>query len=229
MSTFGSLKWTRKLDHIPPHITMPFSCKSILRQSKYTVNPGDGIKGDIKKQKDILQPTRWGTIHQRGKVTFHESIQNSSFTPLLLVRATTRGFNNPDPPHPGHPPPMHLLPTCPGAAEQLRPRCKHPCLSYVAGVPVYSPDLLTGFSRLIVDLACLAFLWWSLDSQWDLSSPYPCSAYLIRILWACALLVRTVLCLCYDYAQLPACLPSQSSSILTALWYTDILYEKKLA
>lgn len=124
---------------------------------------------------------------------------------------------------------LHPCTFCPLAQEQLRPRCKHPCLIYVAGVPVYSPDLLIGFSRLIVDLACLAFLWWSLDSQWDLSSPYPCSAYLIRILWACALLVRTVLCLCYDYAQLPACLPSQSSSILIALWYTDILYEKKLA
>lgn len=117
---------------------------------------------------------------------------------------------------------MHPLPTCPGAARKLRPRvqaslpqlccrctCVQPCC----------PDLLIRLSRLISGLACLSFLWWSLDCQWDLSTITTGSAHLIQILWACALLVRAVLCLCYDHAQLPACPPSWSSPILTALWY----------
>lgn len=32
---------------------MPFSGKNILQQSKHTVNLGDGIEGDIKKQQNL--------------------------------------------------------------------------------------------------------------------------------------------------------------------------------
>lgn len=59
------------------------------------------------------------------------------------------------------------------------------------------------------------------DDHWTLNGTCPHhTPVLLTLFGYCALLVRTVLCLCYDYAQLPAFLPSQSSSILTALWYT---------
>lgn len=55
--TFRSLTWTRKRDHIPSHITMPFLGKNI--QSIHTGHLHDSIGRDInEKQKDILQSIR---------------------------------------------------------------------------------------------------------------------------------------------------------------------------